>query len=71
VHTYRRLFFFVREKKDVLLQSRKGVFSLRLCAFASQKISGSRQGANGVSNFFAPVRRGEQVFPSWREKKRS
>jgi hypothetical protein len=30
VHTYCRLFFFVREKKDVLSQSRKGVFSLRL-----------------------------------------
>jgi len=29
-------------------------FSLRLCAFARQKISGSRQGAKGLSNFFAP-----------------
>ena len=32
-----------------------GYFSLCLCAFESQKISRPRQGAMGLSNFFAPL----------------
>jgi hypothetical protein len=49
-------------------RSRKGVFSLRLCAFARQKTNNSHQRAKGLSNFFAPAYR-RQAFPSWREKK--
>jgi len=68
----------LREKKEVSAQSlpalgrslRFSPISLRLCAFARQKTNNLHRTAKGLSNFFAPVRRGGQAFPALREKKK-